>query len=86
VSDELAARLAADLERRGLSVPARLLLEAHRPLAPLLSDLGAALAPLVRLGAGPSALGVASLMADDEAIDRVLGAMETTGEADAEPR
>jgi hypothetical protein len=39
---------ATELRRRGLAVPARLLADAHRPLAPLLSDLGAAFGPLLR--------------------------------------
>ena len=86
MNDEVAARLAAELDRRGLSEPARLLIEAHRPIAPLLSDLGAALAPFVRLGMGRSAPGAASLMADEAALDRVLAALEATGGPDAQPR
>jgi hypothetical protein len=86
VNDEVPARLAAELDRRGLTEPARLLIEAHRPIAPLLSDLGAALAPLVRLGIGRSAPAVESLMADEAALDRVLAAIEARGEPDAQPR
>jgi hypothetical protein len=86
VSDEVAARLAAELERRGLSEPARLLIEAHRPLAPLLSDLGAALAPLVRLGAGASGTQAAALAADERALDRLIDAIDATGDRDAQPR
>jgi hypothetical protein len=45
-------RLAADLERRGLAAPAALLLDAHRPLLPLLRQasifLGPFLAPIAR--------------------------------------
>ena len=42
-----ARRVAATLDRRGLAAPARLFADAHRPLAPLLSDLGVALGPLL---------------------------------------
>jgi hypothetical protein len=79
VNDEIAARLAAELERRGLAEPARLFIDAHRPLAPLLSDLGAALAPLVRL-AGQNAGGTADLIADEQAMDRVSDALDRTGD------
>jgi hypothetical protein len=40
--------LAEALRRRGLAAPARLLLDAHRPLRPLLAEAGAFLAPLLR--------------------------------------
>ena len=79
MSDEVAARLAADLERRGLAEPARLFIDAHRPLAPLLSDLGAALAPLVRLG-GPAGGEVAELLGDEHAMDRMIDALDATGD------
>jgi hypothetical protein len=35
------------LHRRGLSTPLRVLVEAHRPIAPLLSDAAAMLAPML---------------------------------------
>jgi hypothetical protein len=47
VSHDPARRLADALRRRGLLLPARVLLEAHRPLAPLAADVGAALGPLL---------------------------------------
>lgn len=47
MTDAPANRAAVELRRRGLSVPARLLADAHRPMAPLLADLGAAVGPLV---------------------------------------
>ena len=43
MSRDPARRIADELGRRGLTAPARLLLDAHLPLAPLLSDAGAAL-------------------------------------------
>ena len=46
MSSDPAQRVADELERRGLGTAARLLADAHRPLAPLLADLGAAIGPL----------------------------------------
>jgi hypothetical protein len=40
--------IAAELRRRGLAPPALLLLQAHRPLRPLLSSLALFLQPLSR--------------------------------------
>jgi hypothetical protein len=85
VSDEVAARLAADLERRGLAEPARLLIEAHRPLAPLLSDLGAALAAFARLG-GRTAGATADLLEDERGMDRMIDALDATGDRDVGTR
>jgi hypothetical protein len=35
------------IEQRGLTVPLRVLVDAHRPIAPLLSDAAAVLAPML---------------------------------------
>ena len=67
-----AQRLAAELTRRGLGVPARLLADAHRPLSPLLTDLGAALGPLLEAAAGPRGRAAAGLLEDPAALDRVV--------------
>lgn len=81
-----AQAMADELERRGLAVPARLLADAHRPLAPLLSDLGAGLGPLVRSVLGQRGVGLVSLIEDPQALDRLVGHLEAHEEADAEPR
>lgn len=82
-------RVAAELERRNVAAPARLLVDAHRPLAPLLSNLAAALGPLARVAFGPSATErIGALLDDEEALDRLVDRLDTnrpTGEADAEP-
>jgi hypothetical protein len=62
-------RLAAGLRRRGLDAPARLLLDAHRPLAPLLSDLGAALGPFL---AACGATDVGRRIVDERVIERLV--------------
>lgn len=42
------AGLVDDIQRRGLAAPVRLLLDAHRPLRPLLAETAAFLDPLLR--------------------------------------
>jgi hypothetical protein len=69
VSDDAARRLAAALERRGLDVPGRLLVDAHRPLAPLLSDLSAAFGPLIAPLAGRAGADLVSILDDPGGLD-----------------
>lgn len=78
MSDEAAGRVADELDRRGLTAPARILVDAHRPLAPLLADLGAAVGPILR-GVGP-ANDVVTVLEDGEGLDRVLAALDDRGE------
>jgi hypothetical protein len=60
-SDDAGDALLVAVHRRGLAVPLRLLLDAHRPMAPLLSDAAAFIAPML----GPLGLrGLAALLAD----------------------
>jgi hypothetical protein len=47
-TDRARAGLVEMLRRRGLAAPARLLLDAHRPLRPLVAEAGAFLDPLLR--------------------------------------
>ena len=67
-----ARRIAIALAGRGLGVPARLLADAHRPLAPLLSDVGAALGPLLAAAIGPAADDARQLVDDPEGLDRLV--------------
>lgn len=83
--EDPARRLAFELTRRGLGVPGRLLADAHRPLGPLLSDLGAALGPLVAAAGGARAAGTTRLMADPEALDRVVDALDDEMERHGQP-
>lgn len=77
--------VAAELKRRGLAAPARLLLDAHRPIRPLLFDavtfLGPMLAPLLgrRLDA------VSTTLDSDDAYDALLRRLDAAEEPDAEP-
>ena len=76
MSGDPARRIANELERRGLGTPARLLLDAHRPLAPLLRDAGAALDLLTAVA--PHRHGCAGgheerfVRRDDESVDLEL--------------
>jgi len=85
VSDEPARRIAAQLERRGLSVPARLLLDAHLPLAPLVSDAGAALGPLLRVVGGRAASDVGDVLDREHGMKRLLDEIDALEKARAEP-
>jgi hypothetical protein len=82
MTDDPAYRVAKELRRRGLAAPARLLADAHRPLGPLLSDVGVAIGPL--LGAlGGDAL--ARLLADGAALDELVDRLDEGSVRDAEP-
>lgn len=64
--------LAAELRRRGLAAPARLLLEAHRPLRPLVGDMVTFLAPVLGSAFGRRAAELGAALDDDAGIDRLL--------------
>jgi len=85
VSADPARHLAAQLERRGLAAPARLLIDAHLPLAPLLSDLGAALGPLIRVAGSSSAFELVRLLDDDDGMEGLVAALDDVGEPHAKP-
>jgi len=76
VSDGAARRLAAQIDRRGLAVPARLLADAHRPLAPLLADLGAALGPLLGAAVGRRADDMRALVDDPAGLEGLIEALD----------
>jgi hypothetical protein len=85
MSEDPARLLADELQRRGLGVPARLLADAHRPLAPLLADLGAALGPLTRAVAGERGATIARWLDGPDALGDVVQALDTGGERRAGP-
>ena len=65
-----AERLAVNLERRGLAAPAALLLDAHRPLVPLLRQASIFLGPFLGPLAGTSLMrGLRDLLDRPEAYD-----------------
>jgi hypothetical protein len=85
MSDDPARRLAEELDRRGLAIPGRLLADAHRPLSPLLADLGAALGPLTRAVAGQRGDAFARWLEGPAALDEVVQALDARGERRARP-
>lgn len=75
-------RLASGLRRRGLAAPARLLADAHRPIAPLLGDLAAATGPLL----GALRLdGARRLLANEEMLDALIAELDATEAPGARP-
>lgn len=76
MSDGAARRLADQLERRGLAAPARLLADAHRPLAPLLGDLGAAFGPLIGTALGRLADDPRALLDDPRGLDGLVSELD----------
>ncbi|MDQ3689346.1 MAG: hypothetical protein M3406_04795 [Chloroflexota bacterium] len=79
-----ARRIATVLAHRGLEAPARLLLDAHRPLAPLLSDLGAALTPLLNAVGGPTARDLGEVLGDERGMERIIVELDGGEERHAE--
>jgi hypothetical protein len=65
-------RLVAALRRRRLAAPARLLLEAHRPLRPLVRDAATFLTPLLNPLLGRRATALAAALDDDAALDELV--------------
>ena len=85
MSRDPARRIANALGRRGLAAPARLLLDAHLPLAPLASDAGAALTPLLRAVGGSTIEDLSRLLDGDDGMQRLIAELDRTGKRDAEP-
>lgn len=81
MTDARARQLASELRRHGLAAPARLLADAHRPIAPLLSDLGAAIGPLIGAMGGSRGGSLERLLADERALDGLVAELDATGEA-----
>ncbi|HEX7068216.1 MAG TPA: hypothetical protein VF295_08455 [Candidatus Limnocylindria bacterium] len=82
-----ARRVAETLDRRGLAVPARLFADAHRPLAPLLSDLGVAFGPLLGAAFGRRTADASALLEDEDGLDRLIDQLDrrSQGAGGAEP-
>jgi hypothetical protein len=74
-----ARRLAAAVHRRGLSAPARLLADAHRPVAPLIDDLGAALGPLFGAAGAP---GVERWFTGPDVLETLIGELDRSEDGD----
>ena len=75
--------LASVLRERGLGDGAALLVDAHRPLGPLLSDLGVALGPLARLVGNRWAEDATRLAEDPDGLERLRDELNRPGADDA---
>ena len=64
------------LRRRGLAAPARLLLDAHRPLRPLLAETGIFLSPVLRPLLGRRYRAVQDLLEQDTTYDQLIESLD----------
>jgi hypothetical protein len=87
VSGGPARRVAETLDRRGLAAPARLFADAHRPLAPHLSDLGVALGPLLGAAFGGLTADASAMLEDEDGLDLLIDQLDrrSQGAGGAEP-
>jgi hypothetical protein len=81
-ADDASRAIADELVGRGLGPAARLLADAHRPLGPLLSDVGVALGALLGVAGGRATSGVRALMADERALERLVSHLDERAEED----
>lgn len=75
-SPQAAQRLAARIERHRLTAPVRLLVDAHRPLAPLIADMGTAIGPWLGMAAGGPGEELRALAEEPDGLDRLVEALE----------
>ena len=68
--------IAETLRRRGLAAPARLLLDAHRPLRPLLAETGIFLSPVLRPLLGRRYRAVQDLLEQDTTYDQLIESLD----------
>lgn len=83
MTDGPARRLAEAFGRRGLAAPARLLADAHRPLGPLITDLGAAFGPLLNALGGRTAAHLRDLVDRPGGLDRLIEELDRRAAGDA---
>ncbi|MDH4334319.1 MAG: hypothetical protein OEW24_03510 [Chloroflexota bacterium] len=78
--DDALESISTDLARRGLGAPASILLDAHRPLLPILRLAGIFLTPLASPLVGRWRLDrLAAMAADPTAYDRLTARLATRG-------
>lgn len=71
--DRAARSVAGELGRRGLAAPTLLMLEAHRPLRPLLAMAATFVLPVARPLLGRVAADLARTLDDDAEYDLLIG-------------
>lgn len=65
-------RVANRIEAHPLATPVRLLVDAHRPLAPLLADVAAAMGPLIEAALGRSDSDLRTIAQDPAGLDELV--------------
>lgn len=73
-------QISRELRDRGLAVPALFLLEAHRPLRPLLGLAATAILPLARPLLGRRLQGIQHTLDDDAAYDALVAGLRAEAE------
>ena len=68
--------LAEALRRRGLAAPARLLLDAHRPLRPLLAETGVFFSPVLRPLLGRHYRAIQEILEHDTSYDQLIDSLD----------
>ena len=74
--EEAARAVADELQRRGLAAPARLLVDAHRPLAPLIGSAATFLGPLVAGIAGERGSRMLRLLEEPDGIATLIAQLD----------
>jgi hypothetical protein len=74
--EDAASALANELRRRGLAAPAALLIDAHRPLSPLVGSVATFLGPVLRSVAGRRGRELVSLLEREDGLDRLAAALD----------
>jgi len=68
--------IAEALRRRGLAAPARLVLDAHRPLRPLIAETGVFLSPILRPLFGRRYRELQELLERDSSYDQLIDSLD----------
>jgi hypothetical protein len=76
MTDAAARALATELRRRGLAAPAGLLIDAHRPLAPLIATTATFLGPVLRAVGGRRGRELVALLEREDGLERLAAALE----------
>jgi hypothetical protein len=74
--EDAARALATELRRRGLAAPAALLLDAHRPMAPLIGTAATFLGPLLHSVVGRRGRELVALLEGEDGLDQLAAALD----------
>lgn len=74
--NDLTFDIAHAICKRGMAVPAVLMLEAYKPLSRIFHQLGSAFAPLVTLFVGKRSIDLLSLLEERDGVEKLILAIE----------